>query len=96
MIKLIFAVFLIFLSFNLVSGQPFSKPNREYIQKIKSTEGIVALWTFSEKPGKIRESIVNDKFPLTEANGKVQRVHEGPLSGYSALFEGNNFMSLSE
>lgn len=94
MIKLIFAVFLIFLSFNLMSGQPFSKPNREYIQKIKSTEGIVALWTFSEKPGKIRESIVNDKFPLTEANGKVQRVHEGPLSGYSALFEGNNFMSL--
>jgi hypothetical protein len=94
MMKLIFAVFLIFLSFNLVSGQPFSKPNREYIQKIKSTEGIVALWTFSEKPGKIRESIVNDKFPLTEANGKVQRVHEGPLSGYSALFEGNNFMSL--
>lgn len=94
MMKLIFSVFLIFLSFNLVSGQPFSKPNPDNIQKIKSTNGIVALWTFGEKPGKARKSVVNDKFPLAEANGKVQRVHEGPLSGYSALFEGNNFMSL--
>jgi hypothetical protein len=94
MIKSFSVIFLIILSFNMLFGQPNTKPNPDYIQKIKSTEGIVALWTFSEKPGKIRESIVNDKFPLTEANGKVQRVYEGPLSGYSALFEGNNFMSL--
>jgi len=79
----------------MLFGQPNTKPNPDYIQKIKSTDGIVALWTFNEKPGKVRKSVVNDKFPLTEANGKVQRVHEGPLSGYSSLFEGNNFMSLS-
>jgi hypothetical protein len=94
MIRLIFAVFLIILSFNLLSGQPFLKPNRDYIQKIKSTDGIVALWTFSEKPGKARKSVVNDKFPLSEANGKIRRFDDGPLSGYSALFEGNNYLSL--
>jgi hypothetical protein len=94
MIRLIFAAFLIILSFNLLSGQPFLKPNRDYIQKIKSTDGIVALWTFSEKPGKARKSVVNDKFPLSEANGKIRRFDDGPLSGYSALFEGNNYLSL--
>ncbi len=55
----------------------------------------MALWTFSEKPGKTRKSVVNDKYPLTEAKGKISRVNEGPLSRYSALFEGNNFLSLS-
>lgn len=55
----------------------------------------MALWTFSEKPGKTRKSEVNDKYPLTEAKGKISRVNEGSLSGYSALFEGNNFLSLS-
>ena len=94
MIKSFSVIFLIILSFNMLFGQPNKKPNPDYIQKIKSTNGIVALWTFIEKPGKSRKSVVNDKFPLTEANDKVQRVHEGPLSGYSALFEGNNFLSL--
>lgn len=94
MIKSFSVIFLIILSFNMLFGQPNTKPNPDYIQKIKSTNGIVALWTFIEKPGKSRKSVVNDKFPLTEANDKVQRVHEGPLSGYSALFEGNNFLSL--
>jgi hypothetical protein len=94
MMKIITTAFLIILACNFLSGQVFSKPNPVLIQKVKSTDGIVAFWTFSEKPGRARKSIVNDRFPLTEATGNVKRVNEGPLSGYSALFEGHNFLSL--
>ncbi len=95
MIKLISTAFLIILTFSFLSGQSRSKSNPGLIDKIKSTDGIVAFWTFIEKPGRDRKSIVNDKFKLTEANGIIKRVNEGPFSGYSALFEGNNFLSLS-
>jgi hypothetical protein len=82
------------LQCNFLSGQTYSKPNPVLIQKVKSTEGIVAFWTFSEKPGRVRKSIVNDKFPLNEANGNIKRINDGPLSGHAALFEGNSYLSL--
>lgn len=94
MIKSISVISIIILSFNILYGQPNTKPDPGYVEKIKSTQSIVALWTFGEKSGEVRNSIIDEKFPLTEASGEIKRVEEGPLSGYSALFEGNNFMSL--
>jgi hypothetical protein len=93
MIKIITTAYLI-LACNFLSGQFYSKSNPGLIQKVKSTDGIVAFWTFSEKPGRARKSIVNDKFPLSEAKGNIRRVNDGPLSGYSALFEGNSYLLL--
>jgi hypothetical protein len=71
-----------------------AKPNETLIKNIKSLDGLVSLWTFNEKPGKERKAIGKGKFPLKESNGKVPRVNEGPLSGYSILLDGTAFLTL--
>jgi len=72
-----------------------AKPNETLIKKIKSLDGLVSLWTFNEKPGKLRKAIGKGEFPLEESNGKVTRVNEGPLSGYSIFLDGTTFLTLS-
>jgi len=72
-----------------------SKPNDTLIKKIKSLDGLVSLWIFNEKPGKDRKAIGQGEFPLTEPNGKVTRVNEGPISGYSIFLDGTTFLTLS-
>jgi len=71
-----------------------SKPNGELIKKIKSVEGLVSFWKFDEKPGRERKSSVMEKYPLQESNGIVTRINEGPLSGFSILFDGTNYLTL--
>lgn len=68
--------------------------NPEYVKKITSTNGLVALWDFKEETGQSREAQGLGKFPLHEVDGKIERVAEGPLSGYSALFTGKSFLRL--
>ena len=34
------------------------------------------------------------KFPLKENQGKIDRIKEGPLSGYSIRLDGSNYLSL--
>lgn len=89
------------LLFLLVSvGDSFGKTslknvNLELVSKIKSTSGLVALWDFHEKAGQPRKAVGMGRFPLKEQKGRIPRVSEGPLSGYSALFNDSAFMSLS-
>lgn len=71
------------------------KPNRSLIKKIESHDGLVALWTFSEKPGKVRKASGQGEFPLTESNGKISRINEGPVSGYSILLDGTTYLAMS-
>ena len=55
---------------------------------------MIALWDFQEKEGKARKAIGVSKFPLKEKAGKIPRVNEGPVSGYSAKFGNEAFLSL--
>jgi len=64
------------------------------VQDIKNTEGLVALWDFKEEEGESRKAVGEGDFPLREKNGTVPRLEEGPLSGYSALFQDSTYLSL--
>ncbi|MFN3852740.1 MAG: LamG-like jellyroll fold domain-containing protein [Spirosomataceae bacterium] len=64
------------------------------IKKIINTKGLVALWDFKEPEGNDRLSYGKSIYKLSEQNGSIPRVQDGPLSGYSALFGNKSFLSL--
>jgi len=64
------------------------------IKKIINTQGLVALWDFKEPEGNDRLSYGKSIYKLSEQNGSIPRVQDGPLSGYSALFGNKSFLSL--
>lgn len=93
--KLILLQFLTIFHEQVLPGQPIlSKTNRLLINKIKSTDGLVALWKFDEKPGKDRRAVGLGIFPLQESDGKINRINEGPLSGYSIKLDGTSYLTL--
>ena len=65
------------------------------IDKILNTKGLVALWDFKEEEGHDRLAYGAGEFPLSEVNGTILRISDGPLSGYSAKFGNQAFLSLS-
>jgi hypothetical protein len=84
---LIFAVWLLSSQTHRVfAQQPVSA-------KLKATPGLVAVWDFSEKPGKLRKANPGG-FSLKENYGPIERMKEGPLSGYSIKLDGTQFLSL--
>jgi hypothetical protein len=76
-------------------SQNLSKQNLALGNKIKSVNSLVALWDFREKSGTERKASGISSFPLKEMNGPVRRVNEGPISGYAAEFNGENYLSLA-
>ena len=68
--------------------------NVALLEKIRKINDFVALWDFSEPAGQPRKAFGLSEFPLSEINGQALRIRQGPLSGYSAEFEGSNFFSL--
>jgi len=82
------------LAINLTGQSVLSGPDRALIKKIRSTDGLVALWMFNEKPGKERRAVGEGSFQLKESGGPINRVNEGPLSGYSIELDGTSFLSL--
>jgi len=64
------------------------------LKRIKSEQSMVAVWDFHEKAGKKRRALGMGNFPLTESNGKIERINEGPLSGYCALMDGSHYFNL--
>lgn len=87
-IKLVGIIFLLLLF------SACQTPGDEHIEKIKTTDGFVALWDFAEDSGEPREAIGKGKFPLREANGEIPRTEQGPLSGYSARFDSGTYFML--
>lgn len=65
------------------------------VEELFRTPGCVAVWDFQEQPGRSRTSFGPQQFPLAEMEGPVLRVAEGPLSGFSSLFQGHTYLSLS-
>jgi hypothetical protein len=64
------------------------------MQKLQQTDGLTALWDFTESAGEARIARGEHKYPLQEESGLIERVGEGPLSGYSARFEGGQYLML--
>jgi hypothetical protein len=92
--KLILLV-IVFIQSNLVVGQVKNGPNKDLIRAVESTPNLIALWKFNEKPGEARKAVGAGDFPLSEANGKIEREGEGPVSGYTIKLDGTNYLSLS-
>jgi hypothetical protein len=79
----------------LVHGQKLSlKPQSDLPARITAVAGLVALWDFKEKTGEARKAVGKGDFPLQEAKNPIPRVQEGPLSGYSIMLDGTNYLSL--
>ena len=53
--------------------------------KLLKTKHLIALWDFKEVKGEKRKSLLGP-FELSEIDGQIERMEEGPLSGYSAKF----------
>lgn len=68
---------------------------QKQIGNILKTEGLIALWDFKEEEGQNREAYGVGNFPLKEMDGTIPRASEGPLSGYSAKFGNQAYLSLS-
>jgi hypothetical protein len=78
----------------IVAQSTITDQDNELIKRVKSTKGFVALWKFDEEEGKDRKAIGEDSYLLKEANGKIPRINEGPVSGYSISLDGTNYLSL--
>ena len=64
-------------------------------ETVITTPGLVAFWTFGEAPGEPRLSVgTEDKFPLQEVHGPIARVEGGSFSGYTAEFNGKQYLKL--
>jgi hypothetical protein len=97
--KIIFKISLILLIplfHNQNSDKQDQSPpsNDDLINDITSTPGCIALWKFDEPPGKARKAIGKSRFPLREIRGKIERINEGPVSGFSIKLDGSNYLSL--
>lgn len=68
--------------------------NTELLTRIRSMDGLIAVWDFKEEAGSPRYAYGLGDFPLQEINGEINRLNEGPLSGYSALFDGGPYLSI--
>lgn len=64
------------------------------ITRISQVPNLIALWDFKEPERQARKALGLAAFPLTEQNGTLPRLAEGPLSGYSALFTSDAYLSL--
>ncbi|MBC7888731.1 MAG: LamG domain-containing protein [Ferruginibacter sp.] len=94
MIKNCVAILFIVMITNALFGQsPVVQANLTYLKSITAMDGLVALWDFKEEGGR-RKAHGMGEFPLQEVEGKIERVNDGPISGYSALFTGGAFLRL--
>jgi len=94
-LQLFLAAFILFFYTSPIFGQSSSQSeNQDLISRVKATKDLVALWKFDEPAGNTRKASGKGTFPLKEANGKIERINEGPLSGSSIKLDGTNYLSL--
>lgn len=86
--------FFIGLAFSFQSYIAFGQVS-DKVNRIKATRGLVALWDFKEEAGQPRKSYTKLPFPLKEMNGPLARTNDGPLSGFSTIFDGKSYLSLA-
>lgn len=62
--------------------------------QILGTSNLIALWDFSEESGCNRGSVGMRNFQLREFTSHVDRIADGPISGFSGSFKNGAFLSL--
>jgi hypothetical protein len=80
--------------FILLANDLKAQSGLSFIEKLLQIDGLVALWDFKEEEGNSRLAYGLGEFPLSEVNGSIPRISEGPLSGYSAQFGSGAYLSL--
>lgn len=85
-----YVVLIILIAF---SGNIFSQENK-LVSKVLKTSSLIALWDFKELAGQQRISL-KGAYALSETNGAIERINEGPLSGYSAKFGNEAYLSIA-
>lgn len=88
---LISILVLVFLNFSFLKGQ---QADPAYLKALQQMDGFVALWDFKEETGKTRYANNGKEYPLKDVLSSVERMNEGPLSGYSAQFDGKSYLLL--
>lgn len=78
----------------ILLGQNQKLDAQNKAERLKSSKGLVAYWDFKEEAGQTRQAWGKGTFPLTELDGTIPRLNEGPLSGYSAQFGSGAYLSL--
>lgn len=81
-------------SFGFTEAMGQETDNPSYLGKFTACENFVALWDFKEKKGEVRYAAGDKQFLLTDMTASVDRMEEGPLSGYSAFFDGKSYLKL--
>jgi hypothetical protein len=90
--SIIFTVLSIFAFANCSTAKQQADSAKGNPDIVMKTPGLVAFWTFGEKPGKERKSSgTSQEHPLKEVGGPIARVKEGPFSGYSAELNGKQY-----
>lgn len=92
--KLIIVVLLISILSIRLAGQIHFKNDEDPVNRILAVKELVALWTFTEEPGNDRKSMGPEAFSLKESGVEISRTNEGPLSGYSIVLDGTNYLSI--
>lgn len=83
-----FVLFTVLLVSEMLIGQQIPVTNR-----LLKTKHLIALWDFKEAKGEKRKSLLGP-YELSEMDGQIERMDEGPLSGYSAKFGNGAYLSL--
>ena len=72
------------------SGEPTG-----HAEIVRNTPGLVGFWNFGEPAGEPRRSEgTRESHPLEEVGGPIARIQGGPFSGYSAEFNGKQYLRI--
>jgi hypothetical protein len=81
----------LFLTFLFSDG--LLAQNKNLVHQLVRNKYLIALWDFKEPKGEKRKSLLGP-YALSEMDGQIDRMDEGPLSGYSAKFDHGAYLSL--
>ena len=84
-------VFFLFLF--VICSENLLGQNKHLLNQLVKNKHLVALWDFKEAKGEKRKSLLGP-YELSEMDGQIDRLEEGPVSGYSAKFGNGAYLSL--
>ena len=77
----------------VIFGETLHGQQNNLVHQMLKTKSLIALWDFKENKGENRKSLLAP-YELSEMDGLIDRIDEGPLSGYSAKFGHGAYLSL--
>jgi hypothetical protein len=83
----------LFLFLTFLFSDRLLAQNKNLVHQLVRNKYLIALWDFKEPKGEKRKSLLGP-YALSEMDGQIDRMDEGPLSGYSAKFGHGTYLSL--